>query len=144
AGRQNAGSVDLVHFRFDALDRRHAFGAAAHEHDALHDVVHVVVAGDPEARQVPYGHFGHIADEHRHALVAGDQGAANLIRRMDETHAADHRGLSAEIDRLATDVDVGVAQSRQHLRHGQAIADQFVLVDGDVVGLGLAAPTGHV
>ena len=39
ARRQNAAVIDLVHFGLDPLDRRHAFGAAAHQHDALDDVV---------------------------------------------------------------------------------------------------------
>ena len=44
--------IVLVHFGFDSFDRRHAFSAAAHEHDTLHDVVRVVVARDAEARQM--------------------------------------------------------------------------------------------
>ena len=39
--------------------------AAAHEHDALHDVVVVVVAGDAEARQVADRAPGDVADQHR-------------------------------------------------------------------------------
>ena len=118
AGRQDAALVDLVHFGFDALDRRHALGAAAHEDDALNDVVCVVESRDAETGQVADGHRGHIADDDRGALVVGDQCVANLIRRMNEPDAAYHRGLGAEIDRLAADVDVRVAESRQHLRHG--------------------------
>ncbi len=86
--------------------------AAAHEHDALNDVVDVVEAGDAEARQIADGHRGHIADDHRRALVVGDQGVADLIGRMNQPDAAHHRGLRAEIDRLAADVDVGVAERR--------------------------------
>ena len=62
AGRENAAVVDLVHFGFDALDGGHAFGAAAHQHDALNDVVGVVDAGDAEPRHVADRHSGDIAD----------------------------------------------------------------------------------
>ena len=144
AGRQNAAAVDLVHFRLDPLDRGHALRAAPHQHDALDDVVDVVEARNAEARQIADAHRGHVADHHRRALIAGDHGVADFVRRMDQADAAHHGGLRAEIDRLAADIDVGVAERLQHLRHGQAVADELALVDGDVVGLGLAAPSGHI
>ena len=43
--------------------------AAAHQHDALDDVVVVVVAGDAEPRQVADRDGGDVADQHRRALV---------------------------------------------------------------------------
>ena len=57
AGRQDPAAVDLVHLRFDALDRRDAFRAAAHEHDALDDVVDIVVARYAQARHIADGHL---------------------------------------------------------------------------------------
>ena len=81
---------------------------------------------------------------HRRALVVGDQRAADLVGRMNQADAAHHGGLRAEIHRLAADIDIGVAEGLQHLRHGQSVADQLALIDRDVVGLGLAAPAGDV
>ena len=40
----------FVDLGLDALDGRHALLAATHQHDALDDVVVVVLAGDAEAR----------------------------------------------------------------------------------------------
>ena len=53
AGRQDVRTVDALDFALDALDGRHALLAAAHQHDALHDVVVGILAGDAEARLVP-------------------------------------------------------------------------------------------
>ena len=77
-------------------------------------------------------------------MIIGDHGVTNFIGRMNQAHPAHHGGLRAEIDRLAADIDIRVAQRLQNLRHGQAVADQLALVDGDVVSLGFAAPTGHI
>ena len=63
---------------------------------------------------------------------------------MDQADAAHHRRLRPEIDGLAADIDVAVVERLQHLRQGQAVVDQLVQVDGDVIGLGLAAPAGDV
>ena len=46
ARRENAAAIDLVHLRFDPLDRGDAFRAAPHQHDALNDVIDIVVARD--------------------------------------------------------------------------------------------------
>ena len=54
--------VDLLDFGLDAADRRHALLAAAHQHDALDDVVVVVLPDDAETRLVADDHGGDIAD----------------------------------------------------------------------------------
>ncbi len=50
AGRQDAGIVDLRHLCFDAQDRRRALLAPPHQHDALDDVVVIILAGDAQPR----------------------------------------------------------------------------------------------
>src|ERR1700730_14855647 len=144
SGRQDAAAVHSVDLAFDAFDRRYAFRAAPHQHDALHDVVGIVVARDSEPREISDADLGHVADHHRRALVVGDERAADLVHRMNQTHAPHHGRLRAEIHRLAADVDVGVAERSQYLRDRQSVAHQLALVDGNIVGLRLAAPSGHV
>ena len=63
---------------------------------------------------------------------------------MDQADAAHDRRLRSDIDGLAADVDVAVAQCLQHLRQCDAVVLQAVLVDVDIVGAGLAAPAGHI
>src|ERR1700730_13451314 len=144
SGRQDAAAVHSVDLAFDAFDRRYAFRAAPHQHDALHDVVGIVVARDSEPRQIADADVGHVADHHRRALVVGDERAADLFYRMNQSHAPHDGRLRAEIHRLAADIDVGVAERGQYLRDRQSVAHQLALIDGNIVGLRLSAPSGHV
>ncbi len=144
AGRQNAGGVDLLHQRFHGVDSGQAFRAAAHQHDALHDVVGIVLAGDTQAGQVVHAHFGNIADAQRAIAVLRNHRVADFVHGVDQPDAAHHRGLIPEIDRLTADVDVRVVQRGQHLRQGDAVMQQLGLIDAHFKGFGLAAPTIHV
>ena len=117
--------------RLDALDRRQAFGAAPHQHDALDDVVVVVLPGDAQPRQVAHCHRRDVAHQHRRAAVLRHHRVGDVVHRVDQADAAHDRRLGAEIHRLAADIDVGVVQRGEHLRHGQAVAQQLVLVDRD-------------
>ena len=63
---------------------------------------------------------------------------------MDQPDAAHDRGLRPEIDGLAADIDVAVVERLQHLRQGEAVGEQLVEIDGDLVGLCLAAPAGDI
>ena len=98
--------------------------AAPHQHDALDDVVDARRSpAMPSRGRLPTLTVGHVAD-HRPARpgCCAHQGAADLVGRMDQADAAHHGGLRAEIHRLAADIDVGVAERLQHLRHRQAVA----------------------
>ena len=126
-------------------DRRQAFCAAPHQHDALDDVVVVVLAGDAEPRLIADRDRRDVPD----AAPACRCSSVSIVLRMSSiewirptprTIAA----CGAEIDRLAADIDVAVVEGLQHLRQRQPVVDQPVEIDGDVVGLGLAAPAVDV
>ena len=140
AGRQDPGLVDLVHQRFHPLNGRQAFRAAAHQDDALHDVVFIVLTGDAQTRQMIDADLRDIAHINRGAVVGGQQGITDLIHRMDQPQPSHHRRLGAEIHRLAADIDVGVVQRGEHRRDRQAVMFQLALIDRDLIGLGLSAP----
>ncbi len=55
ARRQDVGAVDVCDLCLNSADRGHALLAALHEHDALHDVVVIVLACDAEARLMADG-----------------------------------------------------------------------------------------
>src|SRR5579863_7057171 len=63
---------------------------------------------------------------------------------MDEPDAAHDRDLRSKIDRLSPDIDVAVVKGLQHLRQGDAVLDQAIEIDGDIIGFGLPAPSGDV
>jgi len=64
-----------------------------------------------------------------------------IVNRADQADAANHRGLGADIDSIAADIDVGVADGLQDLRQGQPVGHQLVEIDLQLIGLGLAAPS---
>ena len=141
---QDAAIVDALDLLLDTLDRRHAFLAAPHQNDALYDVVVVVLAGDAKPRLVRRDDGCHIADDHRYARHLGQHGVADFIERADQPDATDDRDLRADVDRAAADVDVAVGQRLQHLRQRDAVGDELVDVDLQLIRLGLAAPAGDV
>ena len=139
--------VELVD-PFDQLlhprDRRRALLAAPHQHDALDDIVVLVLAGDAEPRLRADRHGGYVLDQNRRSVGRGDHGAGERVDRADQADAAHHRRLLPDIDGVAADIDVGVADGLQQLRQRQPVRDQLVEIDLQLVGLGLAAPAGDV
>src|SRR4051812_29452650 len=85
-----------------------------------------------------------ILDQHRIAAALRDHGAGEVVDRADQPDAAYHGGLRADIDGIAADIDVGIADGLQQLRQRQAIGYQLVEIDLQLVGPGLAAPAGDV
>src|SRR6185437_13786394 len=125
-------------------DGRGALLAAPHQHDALNDVVVVVLAGDAEPRLVANLDGGDVLDQYRRAVWRGDHGVLDRIDRPDQADAAHDRRLRADVDGVTANIDVGVADRLQQLRQRQPIRDQLVEIDLDFIGLGLAAPSGDV
>ena len=76
--------------------------------------------------------------------LCDDHGVGEIVDRADQADAAHHGGLRADIDGVAADIDVGIADGLQQLRQRQAVGDQLVEIDLQLVGLGLAAPAGDV
>ena len=142
--RQDAGVVDRGDQLLDARDGRRTLLAAAHQHDALHDVVVLIEAGDAEPRFLADGDGGDVLDQHRIAAALRHHGIGEIVDRADQADAAHHRGLRADIDGVAADIDVGIADRLQQLRQRQAVGDQLVEVDLQLIGLGPAAPAGDV
>ncbi len=144
AGGQEIARVDPLDLGLHALNGRHALLAAAHQHDALDDIVVVVLAGDAEPRLVGDLDIGDVADDDRHAAGLRQHGVADFVERADQADAANHGDLGPDVDGAAADIDVAVVQRLQHLRQRDAVGDQLVDVDLELVGLGLAAPAGDV
>ena len=69
---------------------------------------------------------------------------ARAVDGTDQADAAHHRGLRADVDGIAADVDVRIAHRLQQLRQRQSVRHQLVEIDLKLVGLGLAAPAGDV
>src|SRR5271166_1913219 len=63
---------------------------------------------------------------------------------MDQADTADDRRLRPKIHCLPAYVNVSVVECLEDLGDGEAVLNQLVFVDGDLVGLGLAGPTADV
>ncbi|MGY4471243.1 hypothetical protein ACVWWK_006952 [Bradyrhizobium sp. LB9.1b] len=144
ARRQDAGVVDGLNELVDALDGWRALLAAAHQDDALHDVVGIVEAGNAETRLLADGDGGDVLDQHRVAVGLRHHGVGEVVDRANQADAAHHGRLLTDIDGVAADIDVGIADRLKQLRQRQAVGDQLVEVDLELVGLALAAPAGDV
>ena len=140
SGRQDFGAVDLIHLGLDSPDGRRCLLAATHQHDALYDVVVVILPGDAEARRVAFRDLGDVAHQDRLSVVGRYDRVANCVDGLDERDAAHDGGVRAEIQRVASDVLVVVVERLDYLRKRQPGVVQLVQVDRDLVGLALAAP----
>ena len=119
--RQYPGAVDLLDLGLDAADGGKALLPAAHQHDALDDVLVVVLPDDAETWLIADGHGGDVFDIDRGAVVRRQHRIAQIVHRVDQPDTAHDRGLGTEIDGLAADIDVAVVEGLQHLRQGEAI-----------------------
>ena len=86
--RQDSVVVNAIDFRFDPLNCGCALLSAAHEHDALHNIVVVVHACDAETRRVADNDRRHIANQHRIATGLGKHRTVQILERADQAHAA--------------------------------------------------------
>ncbi len=124
--------------------RLDALLAAPHQHDALNDVVGFIHAGDAEPWFLADHDIGDIPHQNRIAVALRDHRGGEVVDRADQADTTHHRRLRADVDRVAADIDVGVADGLDHLRERQAERCQLADVDLQFIGLGLAAPAGDV
>ena len=149
--RQHLGRLDVLDPLVDALQGRGRLAAVAHEHDALHDVVVVVLADHAEAGGVADVDGGDVADADGDALLLDDDDILDVVDRVAEGHAAAEEADAADVERLlahgealAADVGVGVGDGGGELLEGDRVAAEAERVDVDLVLLGDAAVAGHV
>ncbi len=142
--RKDGGIVDALDELLDPGDGGRALLAAPHQHDPLHDVVVAVLARDAEPRLFADGDGGDVLDQHRRSVGRRDHGVGERVDGADQADAAHHRRLLSDIDGVAADIDVGVADGLQQLRQRQPVRHQLVEIDLQLVGLGAAAPAGDV
>ena len=136
--------VDVVDLLHDGAQGRQGLRAASHQHDALDDVVVVVLAGHAQSRQVADCDGRHVGDQQRRAVAHRQHGVADVGHGADLADAADYRRLRAEIDRVGADIDVGAVQRVEHLLQREAVGQEPVEADSDVECLALAAPARDV
>ncbi len=128
----------------NAFDGRHALFGAPHQHNALHNVVGVVLAGNAQAWLETdlcgcdiLHQDGIASDLRQHRIV-------EVVDRSDEADTAHDRGLGTEIDRIAANVDVAVIERLQHLWKRQAVSHELVEIHLQLEDFGFPAPSRHI
>ena len=139
------GIVDRGDQLFDPGNGRRALLAAPHQHDALHDVVVLVEAGDAEPRLLADRDGGDVLDQHRIAAATATpwccaRSSIERIRPTPRTTA----DCAPMLTVLPPTLMLALLDGLQHLRQRQPVGDQLVEIDLQFIGLGLAAPAGDV
>ncbi|MCY1171705.1 hypothetical protein D9M73_118260 [compost metagenome] len=109
ARRQDARGVDVGDFLLHRFDRWHRLRAALHQHDALNDVVLIVIAGDTQPRRIADLDMGDVLQQDRLTIGGADQHILDPRHRLDQPDTADDRRLRAEVDRLPADIAIALA-----------------------------------
>ena len=101
--------VELGDLGVDAVEDARGIFAAQQQHDALDDVVPVVLAEDAVALLVAELQLAEIAHEDRRAVALGDDDVAEIVERLHQADAADDVAeLAAREDAAAGIGAVGV------------------------------------
>ena len=114
----------------------------AHEHEAQpQDDLALAVGRDrPPADLVADLDVGHVADPDRHAVLGRHHDGLDLLDVDGAADAVDQEHAAAPADVAAADVAVVLLDRLDHLVEGQAVLDEAVGVDADLVLLLVAAP----
>src|SRR5438132_4957581 len=102
--------VDLGHLLLDPANRRQALFATAHNDDALHDIIIIILPGNAQPGLVTDAYRSDVINSYGHAIDRRDHRVAYLIHRVDQPNAPNDGSLRPEIDRLAPDIDVAVVE----------------------------------
>src|SRR5690606_8300137 len=86
----------------------------------------------------------HVSSSNRHALVRRDHDAGDRVDVRDDADPSDRLKLACSRDETAADVAVVRTQRVEDIIERQAVADEAVEVDDDVVLLALASPGVHL
>src|SRR6516225_1459218 len=77
--RENPRRLDLLHLRLDAADRWSALHTATHQHNALDDVLVVILPDDAETWLIANGDGGHVFDIHGGTVVRRQHRIAEVV-----------------------------------------------------------------
>ncbi len=149
---QTAVMVHLVDFSRDLGQHVDGLSGPAHDHDTRHRVVILVPAPNAQPGAIADRDFRDVLDPDRNAVLLAQDNIFDVIHLValhqivvapvvDQPDAPDVDRLLANGDFAPADIDIGVAQGGDDLRHRQAISFELVRMDIDIELLGRSAPT---
>src|SRR5712692_863847 len=145
--------VQVLHLFMQRLKCGVELGALAQQHNALYDVVVVDHApvfamgrftdlAEPDLRTLR--HHRDIADSNRHPALASQHGGADVVGVGHQSDGPNVKSLLAVLDEAAAGVHVVRGQGLLDLADAQAVGDQPVWIDPDLVLAGDAAEAHHI
>ncbi len=140
--RQAAG--DLPEPRLDVVDDIERIDPEALQDDAAGHLPLAVQFGD--AAPLVRAEFdpGHVAQQHRGAVIGLQHDVAEIVDALEVALAADDIFELGEFDGAAADIGVAGADGVAHLLHGDAAVAHALRIEDDVVLLDEAADTSHL
>ena len=108
--------VQFVNLLADAQQHFGRVLALAHHHNAVDDVVHIVLTDQALRRELAHAHLGHIAHQHGGTLAFCHHHAFNVGAAPEAAQRAHQVLLPALCDGPATSVAVGALKGAEKLR----------------------------
>src|SRR3984957_5420851 len=157
ARRQQArmifGSVQLLDLLVDLFERRIAFRALPQKDDSLDHIVVVenfaillmdgfAVPAEPDFRALRDG--GDVLHLNRGAAFGSDYGLFDIVNGFYQSHRADVDLLQSRLDKAAAGVDVIIGELLFNLSDAQAIRDQLIGIEANLILLGDAAQARNI
>src|SRR5580704_10354722 len=147
AARQNV-IVEPPHHGMDSFECCGRVGTLAHEHDAFHYVTvidhHAVgsVDGFSDLAQAdfwPLGDVGNIFYAQRGAVLGFEDGFFDVADAVNQSHCANIDLLCSLFDKTAAGVCIAVRQLLLDLGETQAVGDQLLGIDANLILAGNSA-----
>src|ERR1700730_2979728 len=148
---QGAVAVELCDFLLDLRNDVVGVLGAPHHDDRRGDVVLLLSPRDAEPRHKADRDRGDVLDLDRQPARLGENDILDILdfvafgdvvgaAGVDQADAADVDRLLADRDLASADINVGVAERRHELRHGDVVSLELLQVGIDIELLGGAAP----
>ena len=101
--------VELLDFFFHRFEDHAGVLTLAHDDDASHHVVFVILTDDAQTRHGADGHLGHIAHQNRCGVARGHHDTADVIGRLQQADAANGELLRTLCHVAAAGVGIAAA-----------------------------------
>ncbi len=136
--------LQLLDLLFDAFDDRKRIFAVAHDHDAADGLTLAVELGQAFPQVRPQFHRGYLVDGQRSAIGSLERNLPQVVQRMDVAPAPDEILRRRNLQRFAAHIAVAFANRIDHIVQADAVIDELVRIDVDLVLLHEAADAGHL
>ena len=137
-------SIERINALFQRPQHLRRILPFAHQHDAVDNIVVVILTDDALTGHRAYGHVGDVFDQNRRAVVRSHHDAADVGSGTQQADAANEILLRALLDIIAAGVGVAPTERGEDLLHRQVVVLHFRQIGVDLVLLDQAAHADDV